>query len=186
MSAADRLREIMDQRIAIHDGSWGVLIHRKRLSEADYRGALLARPRPRRPGRSRSAEPHAAGAHLRDPRRVLRRGRGHRDDEHLHGDVDRAGRLRARGPRRRDEPRGRAARARGGRRVDGAHARPAALRRGRDRAAQRLALRLAEGRRRRASARSRSTRCARATPSRSPRSRRAASTSSSSRRSSTR
>ena len=42
MSAADRLREIMDQRIAIHDGSWGVLIHRKRLSEAEYRGALLA------------------------------------------------------------------------------------------------------------------------------------------------
>ncbi len=42
MSAADRLREIMDQRIAILDGSWGVLIHRKRLSEAEYRGALLA------------------------------------------------------------------------------------------------------------------------------------------------
>ncbi|HKY25064.1 MAG TPA: methionine synthase [Gaiella sp.] len=42
MSAADRLREIMDRRIAIHDGSWGVLIHRKRLSEADYRGELLA------------------------------------------------------------------------------------------------------------------------------------------------
>ena len=42
MSAADRLREIMDQRIAIHDGSWGVLIHQKRLSEAEYRGALLA------------------------------------------------------------------------------------------------------------------------------------------------
>ncbi len=32
----------MDRRIAIHDGSWGVLIHRKRLSEAEYRGTLLA------------------------------------------------------------------------------------------------------------------------------------------------
>ena len=42
MSAADRLREIMDARIAIHDGSWGVLIHRRRLSEADYRGELLS------------------------------------------------------------------------------------------------------------------------------------------------
>ncbi len=31
----------MDQRIAILDGSWGVLIHRKGLSEADYRGELL-------------------------------------------------------------------------------------------------------------------------------------------------
>jgi 5-methyltetrahydrofolate--homocysteine methyltransferase len=41
VSAADQLREIMDRRIAIHDGSWGVLIHRKRLSEADYRGDLL-------------------------------------------------------------------------------------------------------------------------------------------------
>ena len=41
MSAADQLREIMDRRIAIHDGSWGVLIHRKRLSEADYRGERL-------------------------------------------------------------------------------------------------------------------------------------------------
>ncbi|HET9242344.1 MAG TPA: methionine synthase [Gaiella sp.] len=41
MSAADQLREILDRRIVIHDGSWGVLIHRKRLSEADYRGELL-------------------------------------------------------------------------------------------------------------------------------------------------
>ncbi len=39
--AADRLRALMDQRIAILDGSWGVLIHRRRLSEADYRGELL-------------------------------------------------------------------------------------------------------------------------------------------------
>ncbi len=31
----------MDRRIAIHDGSWGVLIHRRRLSEAEYRGELL-------------------------------------------------------------------------------------------------------------------------------------------------
>jgi 5-methyltetrahydrofolate--homocysteine methyltransferase len=42
MSAAERLPEIMDRRIAILDGSWGVLIHRRRLSEGDYRGALLA------------------------------------------------------------------------------------------------------------------------------------------------
>ena len=41
MSAVDRLREIMDTRIAVHDGSWGVLIHRRGLSEADYRGERL-------------------------------------------------------------------------------------------------------------------------------------------------
>jgi 5-methyltetrahydrofolate--homocysteine methyltransferase len=41
VSAADRLREIMDRRIAIHDGSWGVLIHRRGLTEADYRGERL-------------------------------------------------------------------------------------------------------------------------------------------------
>ena len=41
VSATDQLREILDRRIAIHDGSWGVLIHRRRLSEEEYRGALL-------------------------------------------------------------------------------------------------------------------------------------------------
>ena len=41
MSATDQLREIMDRRIAIHDGAWGVLIHRRGFSEEDYRGQLL-------------------------------------------------------------------------------------------------------------------------------------------------
>jgi 5-methyltetrahydrofolate--homocysteine methyltransferase len=41
VSATDRLREILDQRIAILDGSWGVLIHRQGLAEADYRGERL-------------------------------------------------------------------------------------------------------------------------------------------------
>ncbi|HEU4971673.1 MAG TPA: methionine synthase [Gaiellaceae bacterium] len=41
MSAADRLREIMDRRIAVLDGSWGVLIHSRGLSETDYRGERL-------------------------------------------------------------------------------------------------------------------------------------------------
>ena len=41
MSAIDQLREILDRRIAIHDGSWGVLIHRRGLSEAEYRGERL-------------------------------------------------------------------------------------------------------------------------------------------------
>ena len=41
MRPADQLSEIMDRRIVVHDGAWGVLIHRKRLSEAEYRGERL-------------------------------------------------------------------------------------------------------------------------------------------------
>ena len=41
MSAIDQLREILDERIVVHDGAWGVLIHRRGLSEEDYRGELL-------------------------------------------------------------------------------------------------------------------------------------------------
>jgi 5-methyltetrahydrofolate--homocysteine methyltransferase len=38
MSAADRLQELMRERILVLDGSWGVLIHRRELTEAEYRG----------------------------------------------------------------------------------------------------------------------------------------------------
>ena len=41
MSATDQLREILDERIVVHDGSWGVLIHRRGLSEEEYRGERL-------------------------------------------------------------------------------------------------------------------------------------------------
>ena len=41
MSAIDQLREILDERIVVHDGAWGVLIHRRGLSEEGYRGELL-------------------------------------------------------------------------------------------------------------------------------------------------
>ena len=41
MTATDQLREILDRRIGVLDGSWGVLIHRRGLSEAEYRGELL-------------------------------------------------------------------------------------------------------------------------------------------------
>jgi 5-methyltetrahydrofolate--homocysteine methyltransferase len=41
LSAAEQLRQILDERIVVHDGSWGVLIHRRRLSESDYRGERL-------------------------------------------------------------------------------------------------------------------------------------------------
>ena len=41
MSQIDRLRELLERRIVVHDGAWGVLIHRKGLSEAEYRGERL-------------------------------------------------------------------------------------------------------------------------------------------------
>jgi 5-methyltetrahydrofolate--homocysteine methyltransferase len=41
VSAAEQLREILDRRIVVHDGAWGVLIHRRGLSEAEYRGERL-------------------------------------------------------------------------------------------------------------------------------------------------
>jgi 5-methyltetrahydrofolate--homocysteine methyltransferase len=39
--AEARLREILDRRIAVLDGSWGVLLQKRGLSEAEYRGELL-------------------------------------------------------------------------------------------------------------------------------------------------
>jgi 5-methyltetrahydrofolate--homocysteine methyltransferase len=41
VSAEAQLRKILDTRIAVLDGSWGVLLQKKGLSEADYRGELL-------------------------------------------------------------------------------------------------------------------------------------------------
>jgi len=44
-TAVDRiaaLRAILEQRIAVLDGAWGVLIHRRGLSEAEYRGERFA------------------------------------------------------------------------------------------------------------------------------------------------
>jgi 5-methyltetrahydrofolate--homocysteine methyltransferase len=41
LTATDQLRAILDRRIGVLDGSWGVLIHRRGLSEADYRGERL-------------------------------------------------------------------------------------------------------------------------------------------------
>jgi 5-methyltetrahydrofolate--homocysteine methyltransferase len=38
MSVADQLKALMEERILVLDGSWGVLIHRRELSEAEYRG----------------------------------------------------------------------------------------------------------------------------------------------------
>ena len=104
------------------------------------RGALRRAPEGgrRRPG---SAEPDPPGRRPRHPPAVPRRGCGHHDDEHLHGDADRPGRLRARGRGSRPERRGRSAGAAG----RGRGRRP--LRRRLARAAERDPFALPEGRR---------------------------------------
>ena len=42
MNATQDLRALLDERIAVLDGSWGVLIHRRKLTEAAYRGTRFA------------------------------------------------------------------------------------------------------------------------------------------------
>src|SRR5918995_1736749 len=104
------------------------------------RGALR---RPPAGGRRRSgpAQSDAAGCRARHPSPLPRRGRRRDDDEHVHGDLDRAGRLRAGERRPRYERRRCAAGAAGGRRSRRPLRRPLA------RAAERDALALAQGRR---------------------------------------
>ena len=110
---AAEIRKLAEERILVLDGAWGVLLQSRGLTEADFRGERFARPPARRQERPRPAEPDAAGHRARGARRVLRGGRRHRDDEHVHRDVDRPGRLRARGRGLRHERRRRAHRARG-------------------------------------------------------------------------
>ncbi|HEU0335111.1 MAG TPA: homocysteine S-methyltransferase family protein [Gaiellaceae bacterium] len=38
MGAAERLQQLMEERIVVLDGSWGVLLHRRELTEEQYRG----------------------------------------------------------------------------------------------------------------------------------------------------
>ena len=101
----------------------------------------LRRPPARRHRRPRPAQPDPARRRPRRPPAVPGRGRRHHDDEHVHRDLDRPGRLRARERRARDERRRRAAGPAGG----GRGRRP--LRRRLARAAERHAVAVAEGRR---------------------------------------
>ena len=80
------------------DGAWGVLLQGRGLTEADFRGERF-RDHPRDvqndPDLLNLTQPDI----VRGARRVLRGRRRHHDDEHVHRDVDRPGRLRARGAR---------------------------------------------------------------------------------------
>ena len=105
-------------------------------------GRAVRRSRPRRAGRPRPAERHATRGGRRGPRRLLRRRRRHRHDEHVHRDLVRPARLRPRGRGPRHEPRGRPPREGGGR-----PRRSRTARRGVGRTPERDPLALAEGRR---------------------------------------
>ncbi len=108
---AAEITRLAQQRILVLDGAWGTMIHGAGLAPEDYGG-----------DRFRGHPIDVAGdpdiLNLTRPELVrsihdaLPRSRGrHHDDEHLHGDLDRPVRLRARGRCLRDERRRRAPRA---------------------------------------------------------------------------
>ena len=110
---AGEIRKLAEERILVLDGAWGVLLQNRGLNESDFRGErFAAHPRDllndpdllnlTRPDIVRSVHDAYFAA-----------GRRHHDHEHVHRDVHRAGRLRARGRGLRDERRRRADRARG-------------------------------------------------------------------------
>ena len=68
VDARARLEALLAERIVVLDGSWGVLLQGKGLSEEEFRGERFAEPRPRRQGRPRPAQPHPARHRERDPR----------------------------------------------------------------------------------------------------------------------
>ena len=95
------------------DGSWGVLLQGRGISEEEWRGERF-----RDHSHDVAGDPDLLNLTRPEVVSEIHRAyfdgrRGHRHHEHVHGDVDRAGRLRARGRRLRDEPRRRAPRARG-------------------------------------------------------------------------
>ena len=104
------------QRILVLDGAWGTMLQRQGLEDADYRGERF-RDHPRDvkgdPDLLNLTRPDVV---LDVHRAYLDGRRRHHDDEHVHGDVDRPGRLRARGRGLRHE-RGRARGSRGRRRT---------------------------------------------------------------------
>ena len=142
----DRLESLLRERILVLDGAWGTMLQGAGLTAADYRGErFLDHPR------EVAGDPDLLN--LTRPDLVLGRasslsrgGRRPHDHEHLHCDEHRPGRLRPRRSRARAQPRRGAFGARGGRRLCAKNTN-SALRRRLDRAAQRDALALPEGRR---------------------------------------
>ena len=111
---ADRsadIERILDQRVMVMDGSWGVMLQSYGLSERDFRGDRFAHHAPRPPGLHGRPRPHPPRPHPRHPEPVPRRRRRHPHHQHLHRHPLRPLRVRPPGPRVRNQPRSRPSRA---------------------------------------------------------------------------
>ena len=95
------------------DGAWGTMIHGAGPPARRTTAASASRRTPSTSPATPTCSTSRGPSWSLDPRALPRRRRRHHDDEHLHGDLDRPGRLRARERRLRAERRGRADRARG-------------------------------------------------------------------------
>ena len=87
------LTRLLRERILVLDGAMGTLIQQHKLSEADFRGGFHDHTHDLKGDNDLLSLTQARGR-ARDPRRVSRGRRGHRRDQHVQRDVDRAGRLR--------------------------------------------------------------------------------------------
>ena len=105
---AAALPQILKQRIVVLDGAMGTMIQRHKLTEADYRGERFKDHPKDLKGNNDLLQLTRPDVIARDPRAVPRRRRRHHRDQHLRRDLGRAGRLRARRLRPRDERRRRA------------------------------------------------------------------------------
>ena len=103
----DALRREMERRILVIDGAMGTLLQERRLEEADYRGERFQRAPERPQGKPRDPQPDPARRGRGGAPRVPRGRGGHHRDQHLQRDPGLPGRLRHRGPGRRDQRRGR-------------------------------------------------------------------------------
>ncbi len=123
-----RLPALLGERILVLDGAMGTLLQRHAFTEADFRGVRFAdHDRDVRGDNDLLCltQPDA----VRDgPSRLPRGRRRHRQHQLLHGDPDRAGRLRPGAPRPRDQRGGSPPGPRGRRRIGGP-GRPAPVRR---------------------------------------------------------
>ena len=109
MTRSHTLERLLAERIVVLDGAWGTMFQSAGLTPADYRGTRFGEH-----DRDVTGDPDLLSLTRPDVvldvhRQLLRRGRGHHHDEHVHRDRHRPGRLRARVVRAGDEP-GRGAR----------------------------------------------------------------------------
>jgi hypothetical protein len=86
------LQALFTQRIVLLDGAMGSMIQTYQLGESDFRGAAFTSHPHDLKGNNDLAVHHATRLDANAfTQRLLRRGRGHRGDEHVQLHVDRSG-----------------------------------------------------------------------------------------------